>query len=153
MFILADDIGWADFSYNNGTAHTPNLDALAKANGSIQMMDFHSGGTVCSPTRATVLTGRHHRRDCVNYVYDCSDPTECEPTMKFAYNHTFTTANTVKVASEDYKSAFWGKWHLGSFYNDSKVPSSPTTHGFDHFNATIEVAPTRSTNCNCNKEW
>ena len=46
LFILGDDIGWADFGYNGGTAHTPNLNALAKANGSILLNDFHSGGTV-----------------------------------------------------------------------------------------------------------
>jgi hypothetical protein len=47
--------------------------------------------------------------------------------------------------------------HLGSFYNDSEKyggsTSSPITHGFDHFNATVEVAPTLSTNCQCKQEW
>ena len=47
--------------------------------------------------------------------------------------------------------------HLGSFYNDSEalggLTSSPVTHGFDHFNATVEVAPTATTNCNCRKDW
>lgn len=60
------------------------------------MQDFHSGGTVCSPTRATVLTGRDHRRDCVNGVYGCSDPTECDPYFEFAINNTFTTANAIE---------------------------------------------------------
>jgi hypothetical protein len=45
------------------------------------------------------------------------------------------------------------QWHLGSFYNDSAVPSSPLTHGFDLFNATVEVAPTATTNCQCNASW
>ena len=47
--------------------------------------------------------------------------------------------------------------HLGSFYNDSEalggITSSPITHGFDYFNATVEVAPTATTNCECNKDW
>lgn len=73
LFLLVDDIGWADFSYNNGTALTPNIDRWARAEGSIILQDFHSGGTVCSPTRATVLTGRNHFRDCVDFVYGCSD--------------------------------------------------------------------------------
>ena len=68
LFLLADDIGWADFGYNNGTARTPRIDAWARAKGSVLLQDFHSGGTVCSPTRATVLTGRNHFRDCVDYV-------------------------------------------------------------------------------------
>jgi hypothetical protein len=51
----SDDIGWADFSYNNGTSHTPNVDAWAARDGTLIMQDMHSGGTVCSPTRATIL--------------------------------------------------------------------------------------------------
>ena len=42
LFILGDDIGWADMGYSGGTAHTPHIDALANAEGSIRMMDFHS---------------------------------------------------------------------------------------------------------------
>ena len=71
LFLLGDDIGWADFAYNNGTAVTPRISAWARSPGSVLLQDFHTGGTVCSPTRATVLTGRNHFRDCVNYVYDC----------------------------------------------------------------------------------
>lgn len=63
LFILGDDIGWADFAFpNNGTAKSPNLAAWANAPGSVYFQDFHTGGTVCSPTRATVLTGRNHFR-------------------------------------------------------------------------------------------
>lgn len=47
--------------------------------------------------------------------------------------------------------------HLGSFYNDSEayggITSSPMTHGFDFFNATVGVAPTTTTNCECSEEW
>ena len=71
LFILGDDIGWADFSYNNGTAASPRISEWTRTPGSgrVVIQDFHSGGTVCSPTRASVLTGRNHFRDCVNYVY------------------------------------------------------------------------------------
>lgn len=77
LFILGDDIGWADMGYSGGTARTPHIDAWAESEGSIKMMDFHSGGTVCSPTRASLLTGRTPYRDCVFGVYPCSDMTEC----------------------------------------------------------------------------
>mmetsp|Transcript_26788 Transcript_26788/g.73711 ORF Transcript_26788/g.73711 Transcript_26788/m.73711 type:complete len:339 (+) Transcript_26788:336-1352(+) len=163
LFMLADDIGWADFSYNNGTALTPNIDAWARAKGSVMLQDFHSGGTVCSPTRATVLTGRHHFRDCVDHVYGCSDMRSCPSlAFEFAPSKTFTVGNAVRNAfPEDYDSKggayFAGKWHLGSFFNDSKayggLPSSPITHGFTKMNATIEVAPTATTNCQCKAEW
>ena len=84
LMILGDDIGWADFSWNNGTANTPHMAAWAKRAGSILMQDSHSGGTVCSPTRASVLTGRTPLRDCINGVYGCSDMTECVPHFEFA---------------------------------------------------------------------
>ena len=157
LIMMGDDIGWADFRYNNGTAVTPRLSEWIATAGTIKMMDFHTGGTVCSPTRATVLTGRNHFRDCVNYVYDCSDMTECVPDMDFAPQRTFTIADAVRAADKGYTSMFFSKWHLGSFYNDSEklggVTSSPITHGFDHFHATVEVAPTATTNCQCNASW
>jgi hypothetical protein len=84
LFLLGDDIGWADFGYNNGTALTPHITAWAHQVGSVRLEDFHSGGTVCSPTRATVLTGRHHFRDCVDGVYGCSDMSSCVPDFQFA---------------------------------------------------------------------
>jgi arylsulfatase A-like enzyme len=157
LFLLADDIGWADFSYNGGIARTPNIDKFARAPGSIKLMDMHSGGTVCSPTRASVLTGRTHFRDCVNFVYDCSDMTEGIPLFEFAPQRTFTVADALRQGLPSAESFFAGKWHLGSFYNDSEtlggMTSSPITHGFDHFNATVEVAPTMTTNYQCNTEW
>eukprot|EP00928_Gymnodinium_smaydae_P039784 TRINITY_DN27104_c0_g1_i1.p1 TRINITY_DN27104_c0_g1~~TRINITY_DN27104_c0_g1_i1.p1 ORF type:complete len:615 (-),score=33.83 TRINITY_DN27104_c0_g1_i1:147-1991(-) len=153
LFLLGDDIGWADFGYNNGTARTPNIDAWTKRDGSIVMQDGHSGGTVCSPTRATILTGRNHFRDCVSYVYECSDMTECDPHFPFAQQRTFTFPDVVRAANRGYESWFGGKWHLGSFFNDSSVPSSPLFHGFDRMNATVEVTPTATANCGCNSQW
>ena len=186
LFILGDDIGWADFRYNNGTSYTPNVDAWVAKQGTLIMQDLHSGGTVCSPTRATILTGRNHFRDCVSYVYGCSDMTECVPQFNFAPEKTFTIAHAVRAANKNYASQIFGKvrltnspcapraaqpapqplahpaavadlpqWHLGSFYDDSEkyggITSSPITHGFDHFNMTVEVAPTLSTNNQCNQ--
>jgi hypothetical protein len=112
LFILGDDIGWADFHYNNGTALTPRIDKWTKTDGTILMQDFHSGGTVCSPTRATVLTGRNHFRDCVNYVYGCSDMTECVPRFNFAPKRTFTIGDAARAANDDYESWFGGKVRL-----------------------------------------
>lgn len=158
LFMLADDIGWADFGYNGGIAHTPNIDGWGMAEGSVRLMDMHSGGTVCAPTRASVLTGRNHFRDCVNSVYDCSDPTEGMPIFEFAPQRTYTIADAFRRGHpHSGRSFFAGKWHLGSFYNDSEAyggfTSSPTTHGFDSFNATLEVAPTATLNHQCTLEW
>ena len=154
---MGDDIGWADFSYNNGTAASPRIKEWIEEKGTVLFQDFHTGGTVCSPTRATVLTGRNHFRDCVHYVFGCSDMTECVPNFEFAPQRTFTIADAVRAANKNYTSYFGGKWHLGSFYNDSEkysgITSSPMWHGFDHMNATVEVSPTATTNCMCNEEW
>ena len=167
LFLLVDDIGWGDFSYNGGTAATPFIDAWARAKGSVVLQDFHSGGTVCSPTRATVLTGRHHFRDCVDYVYGCSDMRSC-PSLgfEFAPSRTFTVGDAFRRAygetfsekdANDKGAYFAGKWHLGSFFNDSEAyggrTSSPMNHGFTKMNATVEVAPTATTNCQCKAEW
>jgi len=166
LFLLADDVGWGDFSYNNGTALTPNIDAWATRYGSVLLQDFHSGGTVCSPTRATVLTGRHHFRDCVDFVYGCSDMTSCIPNFEFAPLRTFTVGDAVRSAfPEEYDSHggydggvfHAGKWHLGSFFNDSEAyggtSSSPLNHGFNKMNSTVGVAPTATTNCQCKADW
>jgi arylsulfatase A len=124
LFLLGDDIGWADLNFpNNGTAHTPNLRAWANKPGSIYLQDFHTGGTVCSPTRATVLTGRNHFRDCVNYVYGCSDMTECVPDFEFAPQRTFTIGDAVRSANKGYKSFFGGKWHLCVSPSDALLAS------------------------------
>ena len=75
------------------------------------MQDLHSGGTVCSPTRATILTGRNHFRDCVDYVFGCSDMTECVPDFEFAPSRTFTVGDAVRSAGKDYEDGaiFLGK--------------------------------------------
>jgi hypothetical protein len=83
--------------------------------------------------------------------------TECVPSFNFAPQKTWTIGDAVRAANKNYTSFFAGKWHLGSFYNDSEalggITSSPVTHGFDLFNATVEVAPTATTNCECKEEW
>ena len=84
---------------------------LLPQDGALPPQDFHSGGTVCSPTRATVLTGRNRFRDCVDYVYGCSDMTECVPSFNFAPEKTFTVPMAVRAAIKGYKSWFGGKVH------------------------------------------
>ncbi|MCK5175925.1 MAG: sulfatase-like hydrolase/transferase, partial [Planctomycetes bacterium] len=60
VIILADDMGYNATSVYDGWIKTPNLEKLA-ANG-VKFTDFHSSGTVCSPTRAGLLTGRYQER-------------------------------------------------------------------------------------------
>jgi arylsulfatase A-like enzyme len=114
LMLLGDDIGWADFAWNNGTANTPRTLAWSTRPGSILMQDSHSGGTCCSPTRASILTGRVSQRDCVITTYDCSDPTECTPSFEFAPQRTFTIGDAARAASPAYVSHHWGKCKYSS---------------------------------------
>ena len=61
VLVMADDMGWGETSYNgHPILRTPHLDEMA-AHG-LRFNRFYAGGPVCSPTRATVLTGRAHDR-------------------------------------------------------------------------------------------
>jgi arylsulfatase A-like enzyme len=128
LFMLGDDIGWSDFRYNNGTAVTPRLTEWISRKGTVLFQDFHTGGTVCSPTRATVLTGRNHFRDCVNYVYDCSDMTQCVPDFEFAPQGTFTIGDAVRAAGKGYASHFGGKVRLRRAARLLANPGLPPPH-------------------------
>ena len=56
VLIVADDLGYGDPGcYGSKTNNTPNIDALASTG--LRFTDFHSGGAMCSPTRASILTG------------------------------------------------------------------------------------------------
>lgn len=58
VILLADDLGWQDSGCYGGPVKTPALDALATQG--VCFTDFHAGASVCSPSRATLLTGRQH---------------------------------------------------------------------------------------------
>jgi hypothetical protein len=86
LLIMTDDQGWGDVSYNckNATIcpRTPNLDLMAMGDNSIHFSRFYAGSGVCSPTRATFLTGRTNERGCVSGAIPCdhmvnSSPSSC----------------------------------------------------------------------------
>ena len=56
VFIMADDLGWADVGFHGGNAPTPNLDRLAR--GGLELTQYYSAAT-CSPTRAALMSGRY----------------------------------------------------------------------------------------------
>ena len=61
VLIVADDLGYGDPGcYGSKTNNTPNIDALASTG--LRFTDFHSGGAMCSPTRASILTGCYPQR-------------------------------------------------------------------------------------------
>jgi len=113
---MADDQGWGDIGYNgHPVLQTPNLDALATE--ALIFDRFYAAAPVCSPTRGSVLTGRHPNRfACFNWGYILR-PQE------------ITIAEVLKKAG--YVTGHFGKWHLGSVRLGS--PVNPGTSGFDEW--------------------
>lgn len=112
VFIMADDLGWADVGFHGGTAPTPNLDRLAREG---LELTRHYVAPVCSPTRAGLLTGRFWSR------FGVTTP-QSERALPWP---TVTLPRALKSAG--YETALCGKWHLGS-----KPEWGPNHFGFDH---------------------
>ncbi len=116
ILVMADDQGWGDVGYNGHPfVQTPELDAMA-AEGFV-LDRFYAAAPVCSPTRASVMTGRNPIRSKVpNHG-------------RYMRPHEQTIAETLKEAG--YKTGIFGKFHLGSCQPDS--PCNPTGMGFDEW--------------------
>lgn len=125
VMLLADDLGYQDVGCYAGPVKTPAIDGLA-AKG-VRFTDFYSGCAVCSPSRATLMTGRHHIRAGVySWIHDASQNSHL-------LEREVTLAEILKSAG--YSTAHIGKWHLGLPTNERKKPT-PDKHGFDHWFAT-----------------
>ena len=115
VFILADDLGWADLGcYGSTFYETPNLDRLAHRG--MRFTDAYAACSVCSPTRASILTGkapaRLHLTDWLPGRGDRPDQKLAGPQCRmFLPLEEVTLAETLKGAG--YQTAFFGKWHLG----------------------------------------
>ena len=119
ILCMADDQGWGDVGYQgHPVLKTPNLDAMVREG--LRLDRFYAAAPVCSPTRGSVLTGRHPNR------YGC-----------FSWGHSIrpqeiTIAEALKKAG--YVTGHFGKWHVGSVRADS--PVSPGASGFDRWLST-----------------
>lgn len=125
VILLADDLGVQDIGCYHGPVETPVLDGLAKRG--TRFETFYSGCAVCSPSRATLLTGRHHIRTGV-YSW-ISDENQ--------HSHLLLRERTIAEVLKDqgYATAHIGKWHLGLPTPKEEKPT-PDEHGFDHWFAT-----------------
>ena len=116
ILVMADDQGYGDAGF---TGHpfvkTPHLDAMAK-NG-VVFNRFYASAPVCSPTRASVMTGRHHFRGNVpNHGH---------------YLRPHETTIAEMLSSVGYVTGHFGKWHIGSVQLAS--PTTPGGQGFDEW--------------------
>ena len=116
VLVMADDQGWGDMAYNgHQIVKTPNFDKAAASG--LRFDRFYAAAPVCSPTRASVMTGRHPNR---MGVFKWGYPMRPQET---------TIAEALKTAG--YTTGHFGKWHLGSVRRQS--PANPGKHGFDRW--------------------
>ena len=117
VIILTDDLGWGDVSYHGGFIPTPNIDQLAEDG--VELNRFYAN-PVCSPTRASLLTGLHIFNHGVvrPFMNPAAEQTGMPPELKIMPQY-FKEAG--------YQTALSGKWHLGM----AKEEFWPTNRGFD----------------------
>jgi len=121
LIIYTDDHGYGDVStYGATDVRTPNIDSLA-AEGML-FTTMRANCTVCSPSRAALLTGRNQDRVGVPGVIR----TQPENSWGYFDPSVPTLADELKKAG--YHTAIVGKWHLGL-----ESPNTPNERGFDHF--------------------
>ena len=139
LLLMCDDLGYGDTGFNgNDIIQTPSLDKL-RSEGA-HLTRFFAGAPVCSPTRGTCLTGRHHYRYGITTANDGKLPTQ-EVTLS-------------KICKESgYRTGHFGKWHLGTLTTTSqdgrragpentKEYSPPWIHDFDVCFSTESMVPT-----------
>lgn len=122
IFILGDDVGWHELGcYGNTYNETPNLDALASAG--MRFTDAYASAPVCSPYRASLMTGQYPARVGIHRWFEGND-------SKYLSRSYTTMAEQFKKTG--YATGIVGKWHLSGYLQSGapyEVP--PTEHGFD----------------------
>lgn len=126
IVILADDLGWTDLGcYGSDFYETPHLDRLAKDG--MRFTQNYSACTVCSPTRAALMTGKYparlHITDWIPGQMPDNPKLVVPDWTKFLPHEEVTLAEVFRT--NGYTTATIGKWHLGT------EPYYPETHGFD----------------------
>jgi arylsulfatase A len=127
VLFLIDDLGWKDVGcYGSEFYETPNIDKLAKQG--VKFTNAYAACHVCSPTRASILSGKYPARiNLTDWLPGRNDFAyqklqNVEVIQQMPYDET-TLAEAMKA--KGYNTAIVGKWHLG------EAPSDPTRHGFD----------------------
>jgi len=127
IFILADDLGWADTGCYGADLHeTPNIDRLARQG--LRFTDAYAAAPVCSPTRASILTGKHPARLNMTIWSEAAQhpPENCRlvPPLTLA-DLSVEEVTYADVLRHRYFMAHVGKWHLGD------ASHYPEAQGFD----------------------
>ena len=133
IFVMSDDQGWGDVAYNgHPILKTPHLDSMAESG--LRFDRFYAGASVCSPTRASCLTGRN------NWRMDINGPLAADE------GHLPATEITLAevLAEHGYATGHFGKWHVGGFDAETAGPHvMPPWHaGFQECFSTHNVLRT-----------
>ncbi len=133
VFILVDDLGWNEVGFMGSDFYeTPHLDSLSKR--SFVFMEGYSNSAVCSPSRASIMTGQFTARTGITDWIGAAEGEKWRKHGRFdkllpaSYNHSLDTLDVVLpevLKQHGYNTFFVGKWHLGG------EESTPLHHGFD----------------------
>lgn len=133
VLILVDDMGWADLGYAGSTFYeTPHIDQLAEE--SVIFTQGYAASRVCSPSRASVMTGKFTARHGITDWIGAKTGTAWrehnrhDKLLPAEYRHALPEEHTTlpeALRAGGYQTFFAGKWHLGS------EGSYPEDHGFD----------------------
>ncbi|WP_435894493.1 sulfatase [Oceaniferula spumae] len=133
VVFLVDDIGWGDVGCNGSKFHeTPAIDTLAKEG--IRFTHGYAACTVCSPSRAAIMTGQYPARlHLTDWISGHVKPRAKlkVPDWKMYMEHSLTTLPEA-LKSKGYATGFFGKWHLMPHRQPQLMPEhTPEKHGFD----------------------
>lgn len=155
LFILVDDLGWADLGVYGSTFHeTPNLDKLA--NDGVMFTSAYAASPVCSPTRASIMTGKHPARSNTTDWFGARQPGEprfnwmppLQESLDGAEYVSYMDLDEITLAEKlkeaGYNTFIAGKWHLGE-----DTIYWPENQGFDiNKGAHAHGRPSTSKGCN-----
>ena len=124
VLIFCDDLGYGDLGcYGSAKNRTPRIDAMAKEG--MRFTSFLSSSPVCTPSRASLLTGCYARR--VGMHEDFTGHWVLIPRSRRGMHADEWTLPEI-LKAKGYATACIGKWHLGD-----QPPHLPTAHGFDEY--------------------
>ncbi len=121
VFILVDDLGWTDLGvYGSSFYETPNIDGLA-AQGA-RFTDGYAAGPVCSPTRGSILTGKHPARTDTTNWFGGHRRGRLLPAPYLEHLPLEEVTIAERLRDAGYATGFFGKWHLGGegFYPEDQ---------------------------------
>lgn len=120
VFILADDLGWGELGcYGNDFNETPNLDKLASQG--MKFTQAYAAAPVCSPTRASIMTGQYPARVGITDFLPAHTERFLDPAKYFTLNEA--------LSKQGYHTGIIGKWHLDTDFQNPK--GDPKQNGFD----------------------